>query len=158
TADVLLDAGAAALNIIPDRNWNVKSPDERHAKVEKLHEIVAIAEERGLPVLAGTEMNAHGQKFVDEFGVPEMAPLRETFMNGALILYAHTLLERAGGMGYLSDWAKRHFASPRDRNAYFVELGRVAQPGDAYRVDALEPGMAPEDVITALSRCGECTP
>ncbi len=156
--DLLLDAGAAALNIIPDRNWNVKSPDEKRAKVEKLHEIVAIAKERGLPLLAGTEMNAHGQKFVDEFGVPEMAPLRESFVEGALILYGHTLLERAGGMGYLSDWAKRHFASPRDRNAYFVELGRVASPEVAYQADALRPEMTPEDVITALARCDACRP
>ena len=103
-------------------------------------------------------MNAHGQKFVVEFGVPEMAPLRESFVEGALILYGHTLLERAGGMGYLSDWAKRHFASPRDRNAYFVELGRVASPEVAYQADALRPEMTPEDVITALARCGECRP
>ena len=153
--DLLLGAGAAALNIIPDRNWNVKSPDEKRAKVEKLHEIVAIAEAHGLPVLAGTEMNAHGQKFVDEFDVPEMAPLREAFVNGALILYAHTVLERAGGMGYLSAWARQHFVSPRERNAYFAELGRNAAPAGAYGVRDLGPGMTPDEVARVLGRGGD---
>ena len=118
-------------------------------------EIVAIAEAHGLPVLAGTEMNAHGQKFVDEFDVPEMAPLREAFVNGALILYAHTVLERAGGMGYLSAWARQHFVSPRERNAYFAELGRNAAPAGAYGVRDLGPGMTPDEVARVLGRGGD---
>ncbi|HPV39378.1 MAG TPA: hypothetical protein PK729_19270, partial [Candidatus Hydrogenedentes bacterium] len=106
-------------------------------------------------VLAGTEMNAHGQKFVDEFDVPEMAPLREAFVNGALILYAHTVLERAGGMGYLSAWARQHFVSPRERNAYFAELGRNAAPAGAYGVRDLGPGMTPDEVARVLGRGGD---
>lgn len=149
--DLLLGAGAAALNVIPDRNWNVKDPEEKRAKVAKLHEIAAIAEARGLPILAGTEMNAHGQRFVDEFDVPEMAPLREAFVNGALILYAHTVLQGAARMGYLSDWADRHFASPHRKNAFFAELGRKISPERGYGARGIGPDMAPEAVLQALA-------
>ena len=35
--------GAVALNIVPDRNWNLKDPAERALKVQKLYEIVDLA-------------------------------------------------------------------------------------------------------------------
>ena len=34
---------------------------------QNLYDVVALAERRGFPVVAGTEMNAPGQKFVDAF-------------------------------------------------------------------------------------------
>ncbi len=148
--ELLLGSGAAALNIIPDRNWNVKNPAEKQAKVAKLHEIAALASSRGLPLLAGTEMNAHGQRFVDDFSAPEMAPLREAFVEGALILYAHTVLQSAGEMGYLSAWANRHFASPHDKNRFFAELGRSVSPEKTCGVKEVVPGMTPEAVLKKL--------
>lgn len=149
--DLLLGAGAAALNIIPDRNWNVADPAEKRAKVEKLHEIVGIAQTRGLPVLGGTEMNAHGQRFVDDFDAPEMAPLRPAFVEGALILYAHTVLQRAAGMGYLSDWAAEHFTSVHEKNAFFAQAGRNARPETAYDALTVTADMPPDAVLQALS-------
>ncbi|MEA3366062.1 MAG: hypothetical protein U9Q79_10525, partial [Candidatus Hydrogenedentes bacterium] len=149
--DLLVGAEAAALNIIPDRNWNVKDAEEKKAKVGKLHEVVAKAHERGLPLLAGTEMNAHGQRFVDDFAVPEMEPLRETFLNGAYVLYAHTVLQRRAQMGYLSQWAESRFPSRHERNAFFAQLGRSASPEKAYGVQKLEPGMTAETVLEMLT-------
>ena len=43
--DLLIGQGAVALNIIPDRNWNIADPETRQLKVTKLHEIVRIAAE-----------------------------------------------------------------------------------------------------------------
>jgi hypothetical protein len=149
--DLLVGAGAAALNIIPDRNWNVKDAEEKKAKVGKLHEVVAKAHERGLPLLAGTEMNAHGQRFVDDFAVPEMEPLRETFLNGAYVFYAHTVLQRRAQMGYLSQWAERRFPSRHERNAFFAQLGRRASPEKDYGAQKLNPQMTAETVLEILT-------
>ena len=37
---LLISKGVAALNIIPDRNWNISDPDMRRLKLQKLYEIV----------------------------------------------------------------------------------------------------------------------
>lgn len=149
-ADLMQAEGAAALNIVPDRNWNIKDPDERRAKVAKLHEVVAMARTRGFPILVGTEMNAPGQKFVDDFDVPEMAPVAETFLEGAMILYAHTVLQAARDMGYLSPWAAARFASVHDKNAFFAAFGRRAAPEAAASLEGrIAPDMTPEAVLAA---------
>ena len=149
--DLLVAAGAAALNIVPDRNWNIKDARQKEVKVEKLHEIVSIAEARGLFLLAGTEMNAHGQRFVDDFDVPEMAPLRAAFIEGAFVLYAHTVLQHAAGMGYLSSWAKAHFPSLPERKVFFARLGEKALPEKAYGIQGLGSAMSPEAVLDAIA-------
>ncbi len=59
---LLIDKGVVALNIIPDRNWNIADPETRKLKVGKLHEIVRIAGELDLPINVGTEMNSAGQQ------------------------------------------------------------------------------------------------
>ncbi len=60
--DIAIASGAAALNVIPDRNY---TPGKPESKLKNLYEVVALAERRGFPVIAGTEMNAPGQKFVE---------------------------------------------------------------------------------------------
>ena len=91
--DVAIASGAAALNVIPDRNYTPGAPDD---KVKNLYEVVALAERRGFPVVAGTEMNAPGQKFVDSFSSAELKPLAPIFLRSAYIVYAHSVLQRAG--------------------------------------------------------------
>ena len=60
--DIAIASGAAALNVIPDRNYTPGEPDD---KVKNLYAVVTLAERRGFPIVAGTEMNAPGQKFVE---------------------------------------------------------------------------------------------
>jgi len=36
--ECMVAKGAAALNIIPDRNWNIKDPEARETKVRKLRD------------------------------------------------------------------------------------------------------------------------
>ncbi len=57
-------------------------------------------------------MNAPGNKFVDDFSTAELKPLAPVFLKGAHIVYAHSVLQRESGLGYLSDWAKKPFAKP----------------------------------------------
>ena len=59
-----MSSGAAAINIIPDRNY---TPGVKDQKLQNLYDVVALAEKHHFPVIVGTEMNAPGNKFVDEF-------------------------------------------------------------------------------------------
>ena len=65
--DMHISHGAAMLNIIPDRNWNFSDPEVKAAKIKCLDEVIAAAEERNIPIIVGTEMNAPGQKLIDDF-------------------------------------------------------------------------------------------
>jgi hypothetical protein len=50
--ELLIAKGVAALNIIPDRNWNIADPELRHRKVKKLYEVVEMAQKLNLPLRA----------------------------------------------------------------------------------------------------------
>ena len=127
--DVMVASGAAAVNIIPDRNWNIADPESRTIKVRKLGEFIRQAQARDLPILVGTEMNAHGQRLVDDFNAPELAPYFSAFEEGMLILHGHTVLQRHGGRGYMSPWAREMFETARDKNLFYREFGRRMEPG-----------------------------
>ena len=129
-AELLIGKGVVALNIIPDRNWNISDPETRRLKVQKLYDIVGLAEQLALPLNVGTEMNAFGQKLVDDFDAPELTPVRAAFMAGAHFIYGHTVLQRALGLGYGSVWANTHLPSRRERNAFYTELGSSVPPGE----------------------------
>ena len=122
--DLHMTNGAALLNIIPDRNWNFADPEIKKKKVFELNRIIAAAAKRGLPVIAGTEMNAPGQKLVDSFECDALSPHLEAFVEGAAIAFAHTLLQPEG-KGYLSDWSKR-FKDVAAKNSFYAAFGRKA--------------------------------
>ncbi len=127
--EVSLRHGAAALNIIPDRNLSTPQ------LIKNLHEVVALAENHGFPIVVGTEMNAPGNKFVDDFIHPVLKELLPVFRKGGHIVYAHSLLQRAG-KGYLSDWARQKFSTVAAKNEFFEKLGREL-PADATREQVL---------------------
>jgi hypothetical protein len=118
-------SGAAALNIIPDRNY---TPGVKDQKLQSLYDVVALAEKHGFPIIVGTEMNAPGNRFVDAFDTAELKPLLPVFLKGAHIAFAHTMLQRHDGKGYLSDWAKQTFSTVADKNEFFVKLGHDLSP------------------------------
>jgi hypothetical protein len=129
--ELLMGKGVVALNIIPDRNWNIADPDQKRVKVQKLYEVVELAQKLDLPLNVGTEMNAYGQKLVDDFDAPELASIREAFLDGAYFIYGHTIAQRALGLGYQSEWAQQHLPTRRERNTFYTELGRRVEPGPA---------------------------
>ena len=94
--------GAAALNIIPDRNWNLKTPEEQARKVANLEAIVTVADEMGLPINIGTEMNKAGLPFVDDLAGPVLARFKDSFLRGARIMVGHTILGRFAGRSYVT--------------------------------------------------------
>jgi hypothetical protein len=151
--ELLMSKGAIALNIIPDRNWNVADPETRRLKVQKLYEVVRLAEQLALPLNVGTEMNAFGQKLVDDFDAPELAPVRNAFMDGAYFIYGYTVLQRALGLGYASQWAQMHLPSRRERNKFYTQVGYCVRPGKASldTLKRLDPDMPPAAI---LAHCG----
>jgi len=139
--------GAAALNIIPDRNY---APGVKDQKLKNLYDVVALAEKHGFPIIVGTEMNAPGNKFVDRFETAELKPLLPAFLRGAHIGYAHSVLQRQNGLGYLSDWARKAFATVAAKNEFFATLGRQLQPEQEDRLAGLSANVRPERVLAQL--------
>jgi hypothetical protein len=127
--ELLIGKGVAALNIVPDRNWNFADPDIRRLKAGKLYEIVEKAVRYALPLNIGTEMNAPGNKLVDDFDAPELIPLQQVFLDGAHFIYGHTLMQRALGLGFGSEWARAHVPARSDRNAFYTSIGYRVPPG-----------------------------
>jgi hypothetical protein len=152
---LMVERGAVAVNVIPDRNWNIKDPETRRVKVQNLHDFVRLAQELDLPLNVGTEMNKHGLKLVDDFDVPELAPVRQAFLDGAHFVYGHTLMQRVRtgtvrtGLGYQSAWAQSHLPSRRERNDFYTQLGRLVPPGQAglARLRRSSAAMSPSDIL-----------
>lgn len=86
--EVAIQSGAAALNIIPDRNLSTP------AKINNLHAVVALAEKHNFPIIVGTEMNAPGNKFVDDFTHPVLKELLPIFRKGAHQVCEHIQHQR----------------------------------------------------------------
>jgi hypothetical protein len=146
---VAIASGAAALNIIPDRNF---TPGVKDQKLRNLYDIVELAGKHHFPIIVGTEMNAPGNKFVDSFGSAELAPLAPTFLRGAHILCAHSVLQRQSGLGLLSPWAKKSFPGPSARNDFYAEVGRLLRPKDEDRLRGLTPDATPQQIMDAVTR------
>jgi len=149
---LLIAKGAVALNIIPDRNWNIPDPATRALKVRKLHEIVEIAARLDLPINVGTEMNAPGNKLVDDFDAPELAPVRQAFLDGAHFIYGHTIMQRALSLGYQSGWAQQHLPTRKERNAFYQAVGYRVPPGKAgmAKLRGLDPKLSPASLLEQL--------
>jgi hypothetical protein len=144
---VAMASGAAALNIIPDRNYTAGVKDQ---KLKNLQEVVALAEKHHFPIVVGTEMNAPGNKFVDSFETPELSPFVPAFLKGAHIVYAHSVLQRQAGLGYSSAWARKHFSSVPARNEFFDKLGRDLQPSQEDRLRDLPADAVPSTILSRI--------
>ena len=112
-------SGAAALNVIPDRNY---TPGAKDQKLRNLYDVVALAEKHHFPVVVGTEMNSPGNKFVDSFATEELRPLAPVFLRGAHIIYAHSVLQRSSAQCSWSD--RTSCGSMRPRPSWIRGLTR----------------------------------
>jgi hypothetical protein len=147
---LLTSKGVVALNIIPDRNWNLSDPEVKRVKLQKMYDIVKLAQDQALPLNIGTEMNSFGNKLIDDFDAPELAPVRQAFIDGAHFIYGHTILQRAYGLGYQSEWAQAHLPTRQARNEFYVKVGYQVTPGKA-RV-ALVAAMSPDEVLMKIAQ------
>jgi hypothetical protein len=151
--EMLISKGVVALNLIPDRNWNVADPEQRRLKTENLYRVVKLAQQMDLPLNVGTEMNSYGQKLADDFDAPELKPLQQIFLDGAFFIYGHTTLQRLLGLGYQSDWANQHFPRRKDRNNFYTQVGYKINPGEAARnrLKALLLPLTPTELLSVFA-------
>lgn len=98
--ECLAAKGCAAVNIVPDRNWNYKDAAVKATKVANLEAFVAAADGLGLPINIGTEMNKAGLPFVDDLGGEVLGRFKASFLRGARIMVGHSLALRYGGKSY----------------------------------------------------------
>ncbi len=129
--EISMNTGVAAVNLIPGRNF---TPGVKDQKLANLNHIAELAESLDLPVVVGTEMNSPGLKFVDDFKSKELGPLSHIFLKGAHIVYAHSVLQKQLGLGYVSKWAESNFLKTADKNDFYEKLGKYLEP---FREEAL---------------------
>jgi hypothetical protein len=145
--EVAMSTGAAAINVIPDRNY---TPGASSVKLENLYHVVKLAEKLHLPVVEGTEMNSPGQKFVDDFASKELEPLAPVFLKGAHIVYAHSVLQRKCSLGYTSEWAKKNFENVAGKNNFFEEIGSSLKPEYEDCLGGLSKDLTPKEILTKI--------
>jgi len=152
--EILIRKGTAALNIVPDRNWNIADEKLKQIKVQNLYDIVKLAKEFDLPLNIGTEMNSPGQKVMDDFSAPELGPVKEDFIAGAQFIYGHTALARACQKGYQSDWAKTHLPARKERNEFYQTLGQLVPPGfkGLLMLKALPAEASPAEMLSLIKQ------
>jgi hypothetical protein len=139
-----MQSGVVAVNIIPDRNY---SPGVQDTRLRNLQHIVTLANDKGLPIVVGTELNAPGLKFVDDFSSAELKPLAPVFFKGAYIFYAHTMLQRYAGIGFMSSWAIRHFPTLLARSTFYAEVGNKLEPALQGRLFPSLSQLRPDEVL-----------
>ncbi|MHC4171994.1 MAG: PHP domain-containing protein [Planctomycetota bacterium] len=146
--NVAMSTGAAAINVIPDRNYGPAMGDE---KLKNLYEVIEIAQKLHLPVVEGTEMNSPGQKFVDNFDTKELSSLVPVFLKGAHIVYAHSVLQQKCGLGYTSNWAKKNFESVAEKNEFFQVLGSSLQPRHEDKLSGLSENVTAKEILDKIN-------
>ena len=130
--ECLMTKGVAAVNIVPDRNWNIADPDDRARKVKELHDLVTLSDRMELPINVGTELNSFGLPFVDDFEAEPMRPLWPSFFRGARIMVGQQRLSRWAGYSYCGANADTDFGEDRHaRNAFFEAVGGLPCPDAA---------------------------
>lgn len=140
--------GAAAINVIPDRNYGPGHGDE---KLTNLYSVIELAQKLYLPVVVGTEMNSPGQKFVDDFDTKELSPLVPVFLKGAHIFYAHSVLQQQCGLGYTSEWAKGNFKDIQEKNEFFQTVGSSLQPQYEDELGGLNEDVTAQEILDKIT-------
>ena len=150
--DAMIASGTEAVNIIPDRNWNIIDKDVQARKVAKMHSYINAAQKRHLPILVGTEMNAYGLPFVDDFDADAMKPMYQVFKEGADILFAHTQLERHAGKGYVSSWANEFFTEAKAKYDFYATAGAKLTPGNPAHIGCIQEAQHPAALLEKLEQ------
>jgi hypothetical protein len=149
---LLMDKGVAAINIIPDRNWNIADEKTKRVKLEKLYHVVDLADSLDLPTIVGTEMNSFGQKRVDDYDAPELDPVKEPFIKGAFFLYGHTRMELLWGLGYQSQWSQEHLIDRKKKNTFYETVGRLIPPLVDFEHIEINTNGTPQQVLQELQK------
>jgi hypothetical protein len=149
--ECLMAKGVEAVNIIPDRNWNLKDAAAKARKIAELDRYVAVAQALALPINVGTELNKAGQRFVDDFAAAPMRRHHAAFLQGAQVMVGHTRLLRWADLSYSDAAAVAEFPERAARNAFFAAVGALPAPESRLR-DRLS-GLAPAQAYAYLAGC-----
>ena len=144
-----MPSGVSAINAIPDPRYTPHKGGGA-TKLKNLHSLVELAEKLDLLMIVGTEMNIPGQNFVDDFGSNELKPLLPFFSKSAHIFYAHTVMQRYAGLGYMSKWAQEHFKDRAGKNKFFEELGHHLQPHTEASLSHLTENINPDQILSEV--------
>jgi hypothetical protein len=144
-----IDSGVVAFNVIPDRNYTA-GVGESDAKFKNLKYALELADGFGLPIVCGTEMNSPNQKFVDDFKTKELSQFVPLFLKGAYIVYAHSVLQRQCGLGYISEWAKKNFKSIGEKNEFFREVGERLEPSKEETLTGFNERSKPGQILAKI--------
>jgi len=144
---VVMQSGVTAINVIPDRNYTPGRPD---VKLKNLYHVVEVAQSLGLLVVAGTEMNSPGHKLVDDFRSPELVSLVPAFLTAAFAVYAHSVMQRECGIGYMSEWAKQQFPRLSVRSEFYEAVGRELRVGRERVLAGLTDDVSPQVIMERL--------
>ena len=147
----LVAKGVAAVNIIPDRNWNFKDKDVQSRKIAALDDFVRLARHYHLPVNIGTEGNKPGQRLVDDFAAEAIRRHHQTFLQGAQIMVGHTVLRRYAGVSYIDQTIGGRDLAPEPRQAFFASVGALPAPPPATRLKLAS--FTPEKAFSYLADC-----
>lgn len=148
--DCTYSKGARVLNIIPDRNWNLKDPKDKAIKVENLRRIIRLAEERDMPINIGTELNKLGLPFVDDLNGSVLSEFKPLLQQGALIMVGHSVLSRYAKYGYLSEAADTDLPDIKTRNTFFTKIGSL--PSLTQETAKLYKNQGPEKTLEQLRK------
>ena len=81
---------------------------------------------------------------------PSQTAHSSVFLRGAHIFYAHSVLQRQSGLGYLSPWAARAFPSLPAKNEFFEKLGRELAPAKENQLRGLTGTVAPGHIVAMI--------
>ncbi len=124
-----IEQGAIALNIIPDRNWNIKNTEEKQRKTENLQKIVQTATKYDMPLHIGTEMNKPKQPLYDNLDGEILKLYKPHILRGARIITGHCILQRFSGIGYTSEYMEDEYANRTSKkNHIFEAIGALPYP------------------------------
>lgn len=115
--------GAASLNIVPDRNWNIKDAAKQEEMVNNLDRIIKTATAMQMPINIGTEMNKDGLPYADDLRGPVLKHYAKEFVEGADVMIGQTLLSRYVGISFLSDGASGAFGDRLKQIKAFARIG-----------------------------------
>ncbi len=147
--------GVAAINIVPDRNWNISDATKRQRNVDNLRNVVKVAVAMNLPINIGTEMNKEGQPFVDDLTGPALKEFAETFRDGARVMVGQTILARYADYAFCDPSVLDEFnGKAAKRNRFFAAVGALPPMtvAEAERLAAAGPNAALEYIREAVQK------
>lgn len=147
--NIAMSTGVAAVNIVPDRNFTL-GEGLQNQKCKNLYDFIALAEKHDLPICVGTEMNSPGLKFMDNFQADELKPHVDKFLTGAHIMYAHSVLKRTVGIGYVGTWAQENFDNTKDKNNFFETIGKKISPSNINKLQDFKENTKPDKILSKI--------